>query len=218
MKLLTENNQTVITGRGLLLQTASANVSIIFPVLSHEPNMKLRWQNIKLLPTYSQELYYRCTGCLTGSMGRGGGKSAMCTYGIRRWAAMQWLVAFVFTLHGDVYDIVWCLVGNMGRGRGKSAMCTYGIRRWAAMQWLVAFVFTLHGDVYDIVWCLVGRIRLDLLWTTYYRYFSRQPHKVFTFLSRRCYRAFLYPSSLLNTQFADCIWMYVYRLQINWEI
>jgi hypothetical protein len=37
------------------------------------------------------------------------------------------------------------------------------------------------------------------------------------FITERCYRALLYPPSLLNTQFADCI-MYVYRLQINWEI
>jgi hypothetical protein len=38
------------------------------------------------------------------------------------------------------------------------------------------------------------------------------------FITERCYRALHYPPSLLNTQVADCIWMYVYRLQINWEI
>jgi hypothetical protein len=40
----------------------------------------------------------------------------------------------------------------------------------------------------------------------------------YSFITEGCYRALLYPSSLLNTQFADCIWMYIYRLQINWEI
>jgi hypothetical protein len=38
------------------------------------------------------------------------------------------------------------------------------------------------------------------------------------FNTEGCYRALLYPPSLLNTQFADYIWMHVYRLQINWEI
>jgi hypothetical protein len=28
-----------------------------------------------------------------------------------------------------------------------------------------------------------------------------------------CYRALLYPPSLSNRPFAECIWMYLYRLQ-----
>jgi hypothetical protein len=38
------------------------------------------------------------------------------------------------------------------------------------------------------------------------------------FTTEGCYRALLYPPSLPNTPFAECIWMYLYRLQINWEI
>jgi hypothetical protein len=38
------------------------------------------------------------------------------------------------------------------------------------------------------------------------------------FITERCYRALLYPPSLPSAPFADCIWMYLYRLQINWEI
>jgi hypothetical protein len=37
------------------------------------------------------------------------------------------------------------------------------------------------------------------------------------FITEGCYRALLYPPSLPNTTSADCIWMYLYRLQIHWE-
>jgi hypothetical protein len=37
------------------------------------------------------------------------------------------------------------------------------------------------------------------------------------FITEGCYRALLYPPSLPDTPFAECIRIYLYRLQINWD-
>jgi hypothetical protein len=106
-------------------------------------------------------------------------------------------------------------------------------------------LINLYTEVRKCIFCRITRIHLTLLQHVYLRSIAKRSicvyiyrkclakisfrqiyshicsdnHTRFSpFFTEGCYRALLYPPSLPNKQFADCIWMYLYRLQINWEI
>jgi hypothetical protein len=87
------------------------------------------------------------------------------------------------------------------------------------------FRFRLCKTMHAALFCsqpVPREVRLEITlipeFLSLYPFFPTATQGFHPFITEGFYRALLYPPSLLNTQFADCIWMYVYRLQINWEI